>query len=1175
MKNKRLLPIAGLFACTILTAQDSTSIDDTEVFELSPFVVDAADSEGYMATNTLAGTRLKTNLDEVGTAISIITEEFMQDTGATDAESLLFYTTNAEVGGSQGNWAGGIVSGRVNQTSARTSPQYNQRIRGLTAAELTRDYFRSSIPFDGYNTTRVTLNRGPNAILFGIGSAGGVVNNTTRQALLNQSSTNITFRFGDNGSHREVLDYNYPVIKNRLSVRFSLMNENEQFRQEPAFEKDQRAFLALTGILNEGVANGFLGKTILRANFETADSVANPVNPIPPNDSYTDWFTMDHTLPAEKYQALGIAVPAWTYNGNFTPKWTQWGDQGGWGKTSLGYPYFRQLGVFFAPENGGEPGFGISGSNLDGGQGTTTNGPGYKGHFQSTRAMYGTTPYVGFTVPVITDRNVFDYNNHLFSGDLNRRWMDYDVRNIRLEQLFWDGKAGLELAWNNEDFANKAFMPFAGGEGTQLGFADVFVDINKSLNNSTNNAAGVVLNPNVGRPMARQIGLQTSYNNSEWDAYRITAYVQIDARDYLGDRLGWWLGNHTINGNYSDETNSLFSHTDGLGWDGNFEEGSPYTSGYAWSAANNGPGNWGRSVVALAYVGDSMLDLDDPSQARFHPIVANLPQAGDVYRMFYKDSATNTVKEGDFLVSNFTNWASMQEINIRSRAGSLHSKFLDDHLITLVGWRYDEQAVRQEFDFDNDGDDSTNNRYFDPESGLYDAGWNLEQMRLQEESEIEGGHSVSYSIVGRFPERLLFDLPFKSDLSLFYNYSDSFDPGGRRISVRGDLLESPIGETTEYGFMLDMFDKKLSIRANWFETKEDGRTYPGGVGGAVNWSLNNISNWVQRMSQAQYEGERPFYDPDGPIDPVTGPEDALRRMYTRYEQGSLSSINIPAQPNVFVNGDGQTVTVNSYEQMYELLASLIPEPVRSRYALRFDPVEGGVVTADFGNRVATVNTVAEGFELDITGNPIRGLRLTANVGFQETTLNDVAPVLTGLANEIVANINRSGLAGLRDTPNGEEGSTYYNRYESRVLTTLAAEKTKEGQVSQEQRKWRVNFVSNYSFARDSWLRGFGIGGAIRWQSEIATGYPQFRNEAGLVVPILDQAFEDDAVWSGDIWFSYEKKLGNGIDWQVQLNIGNAFGDDDPIVTTRNPNGEIAVIRFSPPTRVFLTNTLRF
>ncbi len=78
-----------------LTAQEP---DEDEIFELSPFTIDASEDTGYTATATLAGTRVRTNLKDLGAAISVYTEEFMNDTAATDAASLLSYTSNIEVG---------------------------------------------------------------------------------------------------------------------------------------------------------------------------------------------------------------------------------------------------------------------------------------------------------------------------------------------------------------------------------------------------------------------------------------------------------------------------------------------------------------------------------------------------------------------------------------------------------------------------------------------------------------------------------------------------------------------------------------------------------------------------------------------------------------------------------------------------------------------------------------------------------------------------------------------------------------------------------------------------------------------------------------------------------------------------------------------------------------------
>ncbi|OUW17609.1 MAG: hypothetical protein CBD18_04110, partial [Opitutales bacterium TMED158] len=89
--NKTKLAIAGFITTgLLLQAQE----DDDEIFELSPFSVDAAEDAGYRATTTLAGSRVRSNIGDLGASISVITEEFMQDTGATDGESLLQFVGN-------------------------------------------------------------------------------------------------------------------------------------------------------------------------------------------------------------------------------------------------------------------------------------------------------------------------------------------------------------------------------------------------------------------------------------------------------------------------------------------------------------------------------------------------------------------------------------------------------------------------------------------------------------------------------------------------------------------------------------------------------------------------------------------------------------------------------------------------------------------------------------------------------------------------------------------------------------------------------------------------------------------------------------------------------------------------------------------------------------------------
>ena len=77
----------------------------------------------------------------------------------------------------------------------------NFRVRGLSAT-VTRNYFDWVLPTDTYNTERVEEARGPNSILFGIGSAGGVINSSTKQANLSRNFRSATVGVSTYGGYR-------------------------------------------------------------------------------------------------------------------------------------------------------------------------------------------------------------------------------------------------------------------------------------------------------------------------------------------------------------------------------------------------------------------------------------------------------------------------------------------------------------------------------------------------------------------------------------------------------------------------------------------------------------------------------------------------------------------------------------------------------------------------------------------------------------------------------------------------------------------------------------------------------------------------------------------------------------------------------------------------------------
>src|SRR5205814_8770800 len=141
---------------------------------------------------------------------------------ATDSLSLLQYTTNAEVGGTQGTYAGLGNGTSVDESGNLRAPTGAQRVRGLAAADNARDFYITDIPWDSYIVDRVDIQRGPNSILFGLGSPAGMINATTRSAEFRNTGV-VSGRMGSYGTIRGSIDINEQIIPRTLAVRFDAL----------------------------------------------------------------------------------------------------------------------------------------------------------------------------------------------------------------------------------------------------------------------------------------------------------------------------------------------------------------------------------------------------------------------------------------------------------------------------------------------------------------------------------------------------------------------------------------------------------------------------------------------------------------------------------------------------------------------------------------------------------------------------------------------------------------------------------------------------------------------------------------------------------------------------------------------------------------------------------------
>ena len=267
-------------AAQAATANPSTESGDS-VVELSPFQVNAGADKGYLASNTLSGTRLNSKLEDLGASITVVTKQQMLDTAVLDINDIFLYEANTE---GTGNFTSFTVdrNGGVND-NIQSGPQTANRIRGLDTANTARGNFasNSSIPIDLYNTEAVEISRGPNANIFGLGNTAGTVNIIGTQANLTRKISTFTARMDSYGGYRTSLDLNRPIIRNTLSARVSAVYESKGFKREPAAEMTRRQQGALT--------YKPFATTTIRGSFEAYNNYARRPNSVTPRDAVSHW----------------------------------------------------------------------------------------------------------------------------------------------------------------------------------------------------------------------------------------------------------------------------------------------------------------------------------------------------------------------------------------------------------------------------------------------------------------------------------------------------------------------------------------------------------------------------------------------------------------------------------------------------------------------------------------------------------------------------------------------------------------------------------------------------------------------------------------------------------------------------------------------------------------------
>ena len=154
--------------------------------------------------------------------------------------------------------------------------------------------------------------------------------------------------------------------------------------------------------------------------------------------------------------------------------------------------------------------------------------------------------------------------------------------------------------------------------------------------------------------------------------------------------------------------------------------------------------------------------------------------------------------------------------------------------------------------------------------------------------------------------------------------------------------------------------------------------------------------------------------------------------------------------------------------------------------------------------------------------------------------------------------------------NGTIGEWFRNQVWADYLDELAL----NGQLSRELAEWRFNLIANYTFTEGR-LKGWGFGTSYRWEDERAIGYNYMFNEVGNVVPNVSAPMYSPTNDRIDFNINYRTSLNERFDWKIEMNIFNAFGDDELRPVTANPDGSFSGYRIQEGRSWRITSTITF
>ncbi len=823
-----LLYVTSLLPLVLFGAAPSIEVPpDESVVQLSPFEVRAEDTKGYVATSTLGGTLIRTELSDVGSAISVYTKEFLEDIGAFDNETLLAFTVNADVGGVRGTFVNANSQGEENDNFGAGNA--NTRIRGLAAADNTLNYFKSDALWDGYNTERVDVIRGANSILFGLGSPAGIINSSTLRAG-DRNKGRLQFRLDEFGSIRGSVDYNRVLIKDVLSARVALLSNDQKFKQESAFKEDRRVFgtAKFTPRFLQTRNSSFK----IEVTAEKGDVESNTRRAQPPIDNLTYFFlpnsegglggqTVNRLNPAhESLLYLNYGTSGQVLNPLISNSW-------GNGLIVLIYDGSAQPVSIFEKEINSANGYRISGTsaliNVPTATGSSSSSiPGtVQPVFFNGYAAYATLKGLPFASRYqdasLTDPRIYDFYHNLIDGNSKRELRDWTNGRIDVTHSFFDNKLSYNLQYFQEKMDFDRYAALGSNQTIEVDAGELLPDGRP--------------NPNVGRAYIKESPYTGSRAQiADRDAWRAVLFGQHDFRKTGANRFMRALGQHFLTGTLSQQNveQKRFDYmANGVGED--WINSRLVTSNPLLLNQFNTPAR----TLNYFYISDSLVGKTLGQDLGLRHIGPGAPPVtGDYpYRYFdadYRkfnpniDSAAVDPQFGRAAqnAANYAGWtngtvklygaptdnASREYLTrardyfkerTNSKALAWQGKVLNGAVVGTYGWREDNYRSWI--------------YSWTTNSGVLDQ----DRANFQFEPIDKTGRANNWSVAVH-ANKLYPKLPV--ELTYLYGKGENTNPDPSRIGVFREPILSASGETTDHSLVVSTRDNKWTLRATKYET---------------------------------------------------------------------------------------------------------------------------------------------------------------------------------------------------------------------------------------------------------------------------------------------------------------------------------------------------------------------